>query len=136
MKSNYIIAALLIAAAATAQAQGRPDSPGNSGGNNATNPGGQDQGFISRDFTYVETETNIFMGMSDRLAPNDRAAASQGTRTEETVIEYTVTVEGPKGQVDKVESLEDAAGCNNCTVSEPRVTDERSEVTDLPGASR
>lgn len=136
MKSTkFFLAAILTVASSVAQAQGRPDSPGQSGGN-ATNPGGQDQGFVSVVIEDTTTETSLFMGMSERLAPNDRAAASQGTRTEVTTTTLEVTVSGPKGQVDKVETIADVDKCQNCEASEPRVVSETTEVTDLPGANR
>jgi len=84
--------------------------------------------------TTVTTET--YMGMSDKAPPNEHAANSQGTRTEETTTTTTTTVTGdvtgPPGQVVNQQNYD----CNQCTTAneETTVTIETStEVTDYPG---
>lgn len=81
--------------------------------------------------TVTTSETNSFMGMSNKTPPNARAASSQGTRTETTTS--SVDVHGPKRQVDHYVAG-DSETCHNCSFSEPYNVS--TEVTDLPGANR
>lgn len=112
----------LFATAAFAAPKGGQPGSGN-------NPGGNGQGFVSETFTQQTTQQ--FMGMSDKTPPNAHAAASQGTRTETTT--ESVTVNGPKGQVDGYDPFDASSSCNNCTETDRTST---TETTDLPGANR
>lgn len=117
--SAVAITAMLAGSAFAAPKGGQPGS--------GNNPSGQNQGFVTRTVT-ISLPPVIYMGMSQKLAPNAHAAASNGTRTE--VTSYDIDVTGPKGQVDGY--VEDPTGtCNNCEFSAP--TNERTEITDLPG---
>ena len=113
-------------------AGGNGNNSGNGGGGGVTgtgsNPGGTG-GFVSE--TFIGEIVEKFMGMSDKTPPNDHAAASAGVRTETTTI--SVTVNGPKGQVDNYDPFDAASVCNNCDVSDPVTL---SETTDLPGVNR
>jgi hypothetical protein len=120
--------ALLVLALSTVAlaAQAAPRNGGQPGSGN--NPAGNG-GFVS--VTVTTSTTAVYMGMSDHLAPNARAAVSNGTRTEVTTSQQDIN--GPKGQVDAYVAG-DSATCNNCTISAPY--NPTTTITDLPGANR
>jgi len=128
MKLKYLVSGAIALSLTTVIAAAGPTGNGKGGGAPGTgeNPGGNG-GFVE---VVVQTETQaVYMGMSNRLAPNARAAASRGTRIETTTV--TRTINGPKGQVDNFVSG-NSTTCNNCEITETSVT----QVTKLPGNRR
>lgn len=125
MKFKYLVTGAVALSFVAVMAAAAPNGNGKGGGNpgSGENPAGNG-GFV--EVVTTSSIDTVYMGMSNRLAPNARAAASNGTRIESTTV--TRTINGPKGQVDNYVSGSSTT-CNNCTITETSVT----AVTKLPG---
>lgn len=123
LKKSYIVLTLgCLALAPVASAQGKPQNPpGNSGGGNLGNTGTPGDlvtiTLEKLETTVGEPSVELFMGMSQKAPPNEKAANSNGVRTETsittTIEKVTTEVSGPKGQIDNGNY-----DCSKCESSE------------------